>query len=78
MYDYDEKTLTEALSVLREVTQKLAHGVNKTQFENEYRGQYVSPGISVRRHVEELLIAGSLEETDGVIKLKRMNVPVMT
>lgn len=77
MSSNDEKALTRALSTLREVTQKLTRGVEKSQFEDTYRGRYVSPGISVRRHVEELHISGSLEETNGIIKLRQTSTPIM-
>lgn len=70
MKNNNDEALARALSTLREVTHKLANGVKKAEFEQQYRGKYVSPGISVRRHVEELRISGSLEETDTTIKLR--------
>jgi len=66
-----EKALSTALATLREVTQKLAQGVDKAEFERQFRGKYVSPGISVRRHVEDLRITGSLEETATKMKLRQ-------
>lgn len=65
-----DKALTRALATLREITQKLAHGVEKARFEQEYRGKYVSPGVSVNRHVEELRISGSLDEKGTSMKLR--------
>jgi hypothetical protein len=70
------EALTRALSTLREVTQKLALGVNKTQLEQDYRGRYVSPGISVRRYIEELRLSGSLDETNTTIKLRQKHSSV--
>jgi hypothetical protein len=66
-----EELVTRALATLREVTAKLSHGVNKDEFEQEYRGKFISPGVSVRRHLEELRISGNLEESGSTIKLKR-------
>jgi len=71
MSNENAQALDRALLTLREVTKRLSQGVNKTEFENEFRGKYVSPGVSVRRHVEELRISGSLEETKEDMKLKR-------
>lgn len=67
-----DQALSRALATLVEVMRKLAHGVNKVEFEREYQGKYVSPGVSVRQHVEELRITGSLEETDGTMKLRHV------
>ena len=76
MTDVNQKALERALSVLREVTHKLADGVEKATFEQEYRGKYVSPGITVQQFVRELRLSGSLDETGSTIKLKRERSPV--
>jgi hypothetical protein len=76
MTNENDEALARALFILREVTHKLAEGVKKDEFEQQYRGKFVSPGISVRRHVEELRISGSLDETDTTIRLKLRQVPV--
>jgi hypothetical protein len=70
MTDTNREALTRAVSVLREVTQKLIQGMNKTAFEQEYRGKYVSPGVTVQQYVRQLRLAGDLSETDTTIKLK--------
>ncbi len=71
-----DEALSKALATLREVMQKLARGVDKAEFEREYRGKFVSPGVSVRRHIEELRISGDLEETNATMKLRQRNMPV--
>lgn len=70
------EALGRALFTLREVTHKLAEGVNKTEFERQFRGKFVSPGVSVLRHVEELRISGSLDETNTTMKLRPKHAPV--
>jgi hypothetical protein len=69
----NDQALARALFILREVTKKLAQGVKKSDFERQFHGKYVSPGVSVRRHVEELRISGSLEETDTSMQLRSKN-----
>ena len=77
MSDTNEAALTRALSVLREVTQKLTNGVDKASFDQEYRGRYVSPGVTVQQYVRQLRLGGDLTETESTIKLKqRDNVAV--
>lgn len=70
MTDTNKAALDRAVSVLREVTQKLAQGVDKALFEQQYRGKYVSPGVTVQQYVRQLRLAGDLSETDTSIKLK--------
>lgn len=69
-----QEPLARAMATLVEVTTKLAQGVNKTEFERQYQDKFVSPGISVRRHIEELRISGSLEENGSNIRLKRSTI----
>jgi hypothetical protein len=68
------EALARALCILREVTQKLLEGVDKAEFMRQYRGKYVSPGITVRRHVEELRMSGNLNETTTKMWLSRRPV----
>jgi hypothetical protein len=76
MTNADEQALARALTVLRQVTQRLAQGIKKETFEREFRGKYVSPGVTVQQYVRELRLSGSLEETGSTIKLKPVNDPV--
>lgn len=76
MTDKDKAALTRALSVLREVTQKLTEGIDKAKFEREYRGKYVSPGVTVQQYVRQLRLSGSLDETESSMKLKPNDVAV--
>ena len=76
MTNTDKAALTRALSVLREVTRKLAQGVDKATFDREYRGKYVSPGVTVQQYVRQLRLSSSLDETSTTMKLKNSNVAV--
>lgn len=71
-----DSVLFKASLTLREVTQTLADGVDRREFEQRYRGKFVSPGVSVRRYVENLRIAGSLEEDGERIRLRSEPVAV--
>jgi hypothetical protein len=67
----DEAALTRALAVLREVTQALHKGISTEQFDQRFRGKFVSPGVPVRQYVRQLRISGSLVETNGIMKMKQ-------
>lgn len=69
MKDENEEALSRALSVLTAVTRQLKLGVNKKKFESDFRGKYVSPGISVMEHVKILRLSGSLQETEETMRL---------
>lgn len=70
MTDMNREALTRALSTLCVVTQELARGVNKEEFEKKFRHREVSPGVSVRQHLKELRLGGSLDETPTTMRLK--------
>ena len=76
MSDENKQALERALSTLREVIGKLAQGVNKAEFENEYRNKRVSPGVSVRSYLNVQRIAGNLEEDNEMLRLKPMDMRV--
>jgi len=66
----NELAMREALSVFRAVMKQLAHGVDKAALEKEYRRTYISPGITVRRFVEEMRISGGVQLDGKILKLK--------
>ena len=71
-----EQAMARALSTLRQVKERLAHGVDKAEFERDFRGRFVSPGVSVPSFIRQLRMSGSLEETDSWMKLRESVVPL--
>ena len=69
--DRNDAAIAKAVFTLNEVMRILARGVNKSVFEQKYRGRYVSPGVTVQQYVRELRLSGSLEENDDRMQLKR-------
>jgi len=63
--------VAKALATLREVNRKLSEGVNRIQFETDYAGQYVAPGMSAIEYVQQMRDCGGLEEDGEMLRFRR-------
>ena len=72
-----ELAMGRALYTLRTVKERLAAGVEKTEFEREFQGQYVSPGVSVQSFIRQLRASGSLDESGSQIRFRESIAPAL-
>lgn len=63
--------IAKALATLREVNEELSEGVNRIQFETAYAGQYVAPGMSAIRYVQQMRNCGGLEGDGEMLRFRR-------